>query len=479
VSPTVLLLVADDAHMVSATKGAAASADDSTVYPIHPSIQQQEQQRRQQYITVEPVQQLHHVNLTNCRHYTGKLNTRSGTGAAATTSTISSDSSSGFLFSFTHEHPNIDLIIRVHVEDKLVQYITLLLSFQDNNTIPSFHHYDRRFTHYFSGFVRNKRFDITSQELKPFFEKKYEKELIDLKQHHHRQSTETTDESSAKCKNEHSITSKPCSTKKIEIPMQLNIYIKLLIDPVPFPTPQRKTANKDDSPTNKNTAGGTFTANSGTFTISIQYNFSVTEGLLLFIGYALFVIMCFLIIPCCCVLTVVSASCIKRHVLRLCGIRQDDTSSFGLGNNITLQQGNNNNNEYTSIHTQTAYMLQDTYEELMRIFQHLDNQAGTAGAGGGAPSTSTSCHNKVTKANLNEVTSVWDMSRSLLQDSKYMSNTLNQTCSICLEDFVEMDHIRMLVSCKHIFHQVCIDKWIFSGGEFNVKQVCPICKCPI
>merc|ERR1711939_646688 len=43
-------------------------------------------------------------------------------------------------------------------------------------------------------------------------------------------------------------------------------------------------------------------------------------------------------------------------------------------------------------------------------------------------------------------------------------------CSICLEEFVENEEIRVL-PCNHKFHPVCIDPWLL-----NVSGTCPICR---
>ncbi|KAL8275957.1 hypothetical protein Esti_000073 [Eimeria stiedai] len=46
-------------------------------------------------------------------------------------------------------------------------------------------------------------------------------------------------------------------------------------------------------------------------------------------------------------------------------------------------------------------------------------------------------------------------------------------CSICLEEFVTNDNVRVLQACGHVFHKSCIDIWLLRNA------VCPNCKAPI
>jgi len=45
----------------------------------------------------------------------------------------------------------------------------------------------------------------------------------------------------------------------------------------------------------------------------------------------------------------------------------------------------------------------------------------------------------------------------------------NETCCVCLEDFVDGEEVRLL-RCKHGFHDKCIREWVIAKGK------CPICK---
>ena len=49
-------------------------------------------------------------------------------------------------------------------------------------------------------------------------------------------------------------------------------------------------------------------------------------------------------------------------------------------------------------------------------------------------------------------------------------DTIYEKCSICREDFNELDICRKINDCGHLFHVNCIDTWL----ETNVK--CPICR---
>jgi len=45
-----------------------------------------------------------------------------------------------------------------------------------------------------------------------------------------------------------------------------------------------------------------------------------------------------------------------------------------------------------------------------------------------------------------------------------------RTCSICLDDFCVGARVRRL-PCMHVFHTLCIDKWIREG-----RRNCPVCR---
>lgn len=51
--------------------------------------------------------------------------------------------------------------------------------------------------------------------------------------------------------------------------------------------------------------------------------------------------------------------------------------------------------------------------------------------------------------------------------------TNNEECVVCLSGFEEEEDIRKLVKCKHSFHALCIDMWLFSHFD------CPLCRAPV
>jgi hypothetical protein len=44
-------------------------------------------------------------------------------------------------------------------------------------------------------------------------------------------------------------------------------------------------------------------------------------------------------------------------------------------------------------------------------------------------------------------------------------------CNICLEPYVQDDHVRKSVVCDHVFHRQCISEWLRLG-----KRECPCCR---
>lgn len=46
-------------------------------------------------------------------------------------------------------------------------------------------------------------------------------------------------------------------------------------------------------------------------------------------------------------------------------------------------------------------------------------------------------------------------------------------CAICMEDFEDGDSCRILTSCKHMFHPICIENWLRN------HLTCPLCRVSI
>lgn len=46
-------------------------------------------------------------------------------------------------------------------------------------------------------------------------------------------------------------------------------------------------------------------------------------------------------------------------------------------------------------------------------------------------------------------------------------------CAVCLSVFEDGEEVRILPKCKHSFHALCIDKWLFSHSD------CPLCRTPM
>lgn len=58
----------------------------------------------------------------------------------------------------------------------------------------------------------------------------------------------------------------------------------------------------------------------------------------------------------------------------------------------------------------------------------------------------------------------------LLVATNFSGECKEETCSVCLSEFNEGDEVRVLPGCAHVFHVLCIDKWLFSHSN------CPLCR---
>ncbi|CAN8290334.1 unnamed protein product [Cochlearia groenlandica] len=46
----------------------------------------------------------------------------------------------------------------------------------------------------------------------------------------------------------------------------------------------------------------------------------------------------------------------------------------------------------------------------------------------------------------------------------------NDKCAICLIDYMDDDTMRLITTCNHFFHTICIDLW------FELHKTCPVCR---
>lgn len=44
-------------------------------------------------------------------------------------------------------------------------------------------------------------------------------------------------------------------------------------------------------------------------------------------------------------------------------------------------------------------------------------------------------------------------------------------CAVCLSSFEKEDEVRELCNCRHIFHRICLDKWLDQR-----QTTCPLCR---
>ncbi|XP_026405570.1 E3 ubiquitin-protein ligase ATL4-like [Papaver somniferum] len=63
---------------------------------------------------------------------------------------------------------------------------------------------------------------------------------------------------------------------------------------------------------------------------------------------------------------------------------------------------------------------------------------------------------------------------SLSSASTAATTTATLDCAICISRFEKQDQLRLLPSCCHVFHSVCIDQWILLSN-YN----CPICRSDV
>nr|POF11028.1 ring-h2 finger protein atl52 [Quercus suber] len=52
-------------------------------------------------------------------------------------------------------------------------------------------------------------------------------------------------------------------------------------------------------------------------------------------------------------------------------------------------------------------------------------------------------------------------------------DVVDYECAVCLSVFEEGEEVRKLPRCKHSFHALCIDMWLYSHFD------CPLCRAPV
>lgn len=58
----------------------------------------------------------------------------------------------------------------------------------------------------------------------------------------------------------------------------------------------------------------------------------------------------------------------------------------------------------------------------------------------------------------------------IVQSNKYLRECRDDLCAICLGEFKEGEVVRVLCECAHVFHLMCVDKWLEN------HRSCPLCR---
>jgi hypothetical protein len=65
--------------------------------------------------------------------------------------------------------------------------------------------------------------------------------------------------------------------------------------------------------------------------------------------------------------------------------------------------------------------------------------------------------------------------KDLKIDKYYKCKSEKVDCSICCNSVKYNEYIRKL-SCNHVYHKKCIDKWLISLLKKSEKMNCPLCR---
>lgn len=68
-------------------------------------------------------------------------------------------------------------------------------------------------------------------------------------------------------------------------------------------------------------------------------------------------------------------------------------------------------------------------------------------------------------------TGLIDLPMSQYGELKMNTCDNDEACSVCLVEFESEDYVTKLSKCGHIFHMVCIEKWV-DRNQFT----CPLCR---
>ncbi|ERM96622.1 hypothetical protein AMTR_s00001p00271850 [Amborella trichopoda] len=64
-----------------------------------------------------------------------------------------------------------------------------------------------------------------------------------------------------------------------------------------------------------------------------------------------------------------------------------------------------------------------------------------------------------------------DLIKSKLAVVEYEEKDEESDCVVCLNSLERGQKVRELCNCKHVFHRVCLDKWVDLG-----QTTCPLCR---
>jgi hypothetical protein len=143
--------------------------------------------------------------------------------------------------------------------------------------------------------------------------------------------------------------------------------------------------------------------------------------------------------------------------------------------------------ESTNTSSSSSFMISSVENNVVAGFNNLLSRADTAASGSrktkklGLQKNSNNNNNEHALESTKKETlfyKVWNRLINIGQNLPLDAvKNYQQTCSICLDDFVSGDIIREL-KCKHCFHRSCVDMYLYgqiAGDRPNPREECPIC----